>query len=127
MSGGLLCAAELKATSATRRTFRSGSCSASRNSPIELRSSGSIACGCNEICVCVCVCVCVSCVCVRVRVLSARLCKVWCVQLWRCARVAATRCIRGVCVCVCVCVCVFVCFQPVQSIVACLQPESPVR
>ena len=45
MSAGLLCAAELNATSATRRTFRSGSCNASRNSPIELRSNGSITCG----------------------------------------------------------------------------------
>jgi len=44
-SEGLLCAAELNATRATRRTFRSGSWRVRRNSPILCRKSGSIACG----------------------------------------------------------------------------------
>lgn len=44
-SEGLLCAAELKATRATRRTFRSGSCRVLRNSPILCRRSGSIGWG----------------------------------------------------------------------------------
>jgi len=42
---GLLWAAELKATRATRRTFKSLSCRASRKSPMFCLSSTSMACG----------------------------------------------------------------------------------
>jgi len=43
-----LCAAELKVTSATLRTFRSGSVRVARKSPMQLRKRGSMACGTSE-------------------------------------------------------------------------------
>lgn len=49
---GLLCAAELNATKATRRTFKSVSCNASKKSPIADLNIGSIACGCVKKSIC---------------------------------------------------------------------------
>ena len=45
---GLLWAAELNVTKATRLTFKSGSCKVLRKSPIQLRNKESIPCGYNR-------------------------------------------------------------------------------
>ena len=48
INDGLLCAAELKATNATLRTFKSASFNVSRKSPMLLRNKVSMGWGCNK-------------------------------------------------------------------------------